>query len=86
MEEPTQIIIVDSRRKALWSRRMFAILWPLSLIGPGVLMESAAMQWLGFIVVILAGAAMLPVVDKMRRVMTISEARSYLEELARHDR
>lgn len=79
MSENVYITITDGRPRALWRQRLWAVAYPLILIGAGVAMDSAAMQWLGFVAVVFALVVAIAV-DKGRR-LTIAEARTFLDEM-----
>lgn len=56
-----------------------AIIFIMLLIVPGVLLKSAAMEWLGFFVIILSAVSIALV--NSPKTMTIAEARLKLDEL-----
>lgn len=81
MGKPLKIKIVDSRNKfsnikvVAWSLFFFA-----AVFGPGVLVQSEAMQWAGFCIV---AAMVLYVLRSLNgEEMTVDQAQKAIQELA----
>lgn len=78
-----RIIIVDRSWKVrpLWRRVLSWVLLVSIVFGPGLLADSAAMQWAGFVLMLFVMGCIA--VDEARKseTMTIAEARSVLDEL-----
>jgi len=76
------IRIVDKRqtkRPRLWHQLLFTFLMPLLLFGPGIAAGSPAMQWAGFVILLIfISVAFLSWLDDF---MTIEEARQKLDQL-----
>lgn len=78
--EPTTIIITDGRMWKSISASIFAIVTMLSMVGIGVVIDSAAIQWIAAILwlLVIIGTA---VKSEYTKRMTIDQAREYLDEL-----
>lgn len=82
MTRKYEITLREPFRTSPWARTFRAILVPTVLIGMGVLLDSSAMQWMGFVVTILTALGIA--LGKMRiEGMTIEEARKRLDEIER---
>ncbi|MEX0303352.1 MAG: hypothetical protein AB3N24_13115 [Leisingera sp.] len=79
--EPVFLHIVDHRSPALWRNRIYSALVPIVLIGIGALLESAAMQWAGFLLTCFLALAVAFRANKDR--LTIDQARDRLNEIER---
>jgi hypothetical protein len=85
-EKRHTIRIVDNRtskRRAFWKQIALITALPLSVFVPGLLADSAAMQWTGFGLFIVCGGMALDVIND--QYLDISEARKRLDELERKE-
>lgn len=76
-----KVILLQERWTKSTARDVFSVVCAFVLIGPGLLMESAAMQWAGFlmlIVIVFSRAAGL----RKKYTMTVAEARAELDRIA----
>lgn len=69
----------DRKQRPLWQRFLTGGAFVAVIFGPGLLADSAAMQWAGFVFLI-AMLLLLPFSADYKS-MTISEARKRLDEL-----
>lgn len=83
MKEPTVTVRTNPKFRPL--RSIFTACIQVAVIGIGIVTESAAMQWAGFIVLILMALAIAIISAKKDEGLTISEARERLNELARKE-
>ena len=82
MSKPTEIIVRVRHGGKHWpSRLLFAVGVQVTIIGVGILADSPAMQWSGFVFLflILFAAA----ISMAEKTLTIEEARAKLDELER---
>jgi hypothetical protein len=70
---------VTHARNWRYTAVFYALLF--GLIGLGVFVDSAAMQWAGFVVAFLALVGMAATAEKRNKGLTIAEARKRLDEL-----
>jgi hypothetical protein len=77
----TVFIIVAETPLKSWLRDLSAYAFVVGVIGTGVLLESSAMQWVGFCAVVLTAGARVR--SRSFRTRTIKEV---LQELDRMDR
>lgn len=81
-EKPTVIVVHESLKQSVLSDAFtFALL--AAFMVPGVLMDSAAIQWTGSLMFFLA---VLGKVSNHSKRKTIAEARAFLDELERAGR
>ena len=81
-----KITLIDNRGSpwALWFRALSMITF---IMGGGIATGSQAMQWLGFIVMILIVIGFTAhYTSKDKKELTIKEARDYLDALSEQDR
>lgn len=83
-KEKIEITILTAPRFRPW-RMATAIGLQLGVIGVGILAQSVAMQWLGFLVFLLMLAALVNAEMKRSTASTVPEARAILERIARED-
>lgn len=78
--QPVLIKIIDYRTRKVWGRWLRMTSSPLILIGVGIVSQSPAMQWAGFVV---CGIALLGALvhASQEKAMTIEEARQKLDSL-----
>lgn len=85
MNEPQTItILTDPKFRALPA--VYRLLVQVGVIGIGVAVDSLAMQWIGFIAVIIMVLALATKDKRRREGMSIAEARQELDEIERRDR
>lgn len=80
MSEPKVIMVQESWTESA-VRDAISVVFAFVLIGPGVLMNSAAMQWIGFLVLIVI-AVSRAVGLRTKYTMTVDEARAELDRIA----
>lgn len=64
-----------------WGRTVRSFLLIAALIGPGILLDSAAMQWMGFLIVLLVVVGLAVGSDKANKGLTPDQARARIAEL-----
>lgn len=64
-----------------WGRTVRAFLLIAALIGPGIVLDSAAMQWMGFLIVLLVVVSLAVGSDKANKGLTPDQARARIAEL-----
>jgi hypothetical protein len=74
------IIIKDETIAQSWKRDASSYALIVAVIGTGVLMDSAAMQWIGFLCIVVVALARGSALRK-NNTKTISEARAFLDRL-----
>lgn len=78
-------IVADSnqKRQPLWRPLCRSLAFTMTLFGPGLIFDSAAMQWAGFVVLLaLAG---MTVVQAETEWLTIDQARRRLDGLENNE-
>lgn len=78
MSEKLNIEIIDCRGTP-WGRWFRAISMIAAIMVPGVLLENSAMQWLGFLLIVIV--AIGSVTKRTARSMTVEEAIAHLEKM-----
>lgn len=84
MSERITITIIDARRNVRWWTTLFSIV--VSVVGPvllGVLLESTAMQWVGFIFGLLSIMGIVYRDTNRNSFKSIEAAKARLDELTR---
>lgn len=80
MSDPIKIKVMTAPKwKPLRASYVFAL--QFIMIGAGVLADSPAMQWMGFVMVILCGIVAIAMQADRQGAMSIDEARKRLDEL-----
>lgn len=74
-------ITVNTNQKLKPLRTVYSSLFTITVIGVGAVLESAAMQWIGFIVVIITALGVVMAGAGKNSNLTIDEARKRLDEL-----
>ena len=75
----TSVIILESETVLRsWARDASTLALFIGLIGPGIYLQSSAMQWAGFFIAVVFTFAKAGNATKR---MTINEARDFLDEL-----
>lgn len=76
-----EIVILTAPRFLPWRAAMITGL-QLGVVGIGILTQSVAMQWVGFLVFLLMLAAIINASMKRSTAYTVPEARAILERVA----
>lgn len=76
------IVLAHETASQSWARDASTLALFLGLVGFGVLLESAPLQWAGFIVAFLV---ILAKAGTLAKRMTIAEAREFLDHLEQGD-
>lgn len=78
------VIKISTRPKVSW-RVFVGPALQLLIIGIGIAADSAAMQWSGFVILILSMFAFGMLIAKKDENLTISDARKRLDEIERRE-
>ena len=81
MSEEITINLSDNTRRTRAISRVLLFVMPITLIGVGIVADSPAMQWAGFVVTMLSIAAFSTLLGKKNHGLTIAQARRRLDEI-----
>ena len=76
-------IITNPKLKPL--RVIYSTLWVGALIGVGIAADSAAMQWMGFVITIVLFVGLAIQANNKDEALTLEQARKRLDELERNN-
>lgn len=75
------IYVKSPRSKSPWVTWLKMVVSTMTVFGPGLLLDSAAMQWAGFCILTIGVIAFATQDARKTTNLTINQARAYLNEL-----